>query len=218
MAPVFGAESPLQLPLSSHSMYFGILAALSHTFSLRAWEWVLKLNSLISFLKMIFHIKNSWICSYLQNSCDCIALHCIVALQQFFRINFQETLVLGSEPLSVSISFIVWLTGAETVVGVVDFKSSPVYFHVQRRSNYMRTGPTIPFDIERLNIGSGMSIASGMFKAPKSGIYFYSFTGLKDRPNCDLLSGPAGPGSLVGPIHSTLSWKTRQSVGRSNET
>jgi C1q-related factor len=70
----------------------------------------------------------------------------------------------------------------ENFVGVVDVKSSPVYFHVQRNSTYNITGTAIPFQIERLNVGGGMNITSGIFTAPKSGIYFFSFTGLKENP------------------------------------
>ena len=95
--------------------------------------------------------------------------------------NFQETEVLVGEHLSVSI-FNVVLTGMDTAVGVVDVKSSPVYFHVQRNSTYSITGTKIPFQIERLNVGGGMNITSGIFTAPKSGIYFFSFSGLKDFP------------------------------------
>ena len=95
--------------------------------------------------------------------------------------NFQEAKVLVGEHLSVSI-FNVVLTGMDTAVGVVDVKSSPVYYHVQRNSTYSITGTKIPFQIERLNVGGGMNIFSGIFTAPKSGIYFFSFSGLKDFP------------------------------------
>ncbi len=89
----------------------------------------------------------------------------------------------------------------------------------------MRTGPTIPFDIERLNIGSGMSIASGMFTAPKSGIYFFSFTALKDRPddtlridlyhNSNLITRAEGTGVkrlLTAALSSTLSLKSGDQI------
>jgi C1q-related factor len=70
----------------------------------------------------------------------------------------------------------------ETTVGVVDVKSSPVYFHVQRNSSYYTTGTIIPFHIARLNVGGGMNITSGIFTAPKSGIYFFSFSAVKEDP------------------------------------
>ena len=69
----------------------------------------------------------------------------------------------------------------ETAAGVVDVKSSPVYFYVQRNEPYNISG-TIPFQNERLNVGRGMNITSGIFTAPKSGIYFFSFSGVKDVP------------------------------------
>jgi C1q-related factor len=68
----------------------------------------------------------------------------------------------------------------ETAVGVVDVKSSPVYFYVQTTETYDNAGTIIPFDTEQLNVGGGMNITSGIFTAPKSGIYFFSFNGLKD--------------------------------------
>ena len=55
------------------------------------------------------------------------------------------------------------LTGMETAMGVVDVKSWPVYFHVQKNQTYTLVGTTIPFQIERLNVGGGMNISSGIF-------------------------------------------------------
>ena len=70
----------------------------------------------------------------------------------------------------------------ETAIGVVDVKSSPVYFHVQRDQMYTSVGTTIPFQVVRLNVGGGMNITSGIFTAPVSGIYHFSFTAIKNRP------------------------------------
>ena len=108
----------------------------------------------------------------------------------------------------------------ETAVGVVDVKSSPVYFYVQRRSTYLRTGSTIPFEIVRLNVGGGMNINSGIFTAPKSGIYLFSFTALKDRPantlrvdlyhNLNVITRAEGTGVkglFTATVSSTLSLK-----------
>jgi C1q-related factor len=113
----------------------------------------------------------------------------------------------------------------ETAVGVVVFKSSPVYFHVQRSSTYSSVGTTIPFQIERLNVGGGMNLASGIFTAPKSGIYFFSFTGLKQYDNVyaavDLYhnsnhittaAGTAVNGHLTETLSSTLSLKSGDQI------
>ena len=43
-------------------------------------------------------------------------------------------------------------------MGVVDVKSTPVYFHVQRNQMYSIVGTTIPFQVVRLNVGGGMNI------------------------------------------------------------
>ena len=109
----------------------------------------------------------------------------------------------------------------ETAVGVVDVKSSPVYFHVQRNSTYSLANTTIPFEIEQLNVGGGMNITSGIFTAPKSGIYFFSFTGLKTVAanniwvffyhNSNHITGAHAPnvsGALTVTLSSTLSLKS----------
>jgi len=117
--------------------------------------------------------------------------------------------------------------GIETAVGVVDVKSSPVYFHVQRNETYTLTGTTIPFNIERLNVGGGMNITSGIFTAPKSGIYFFSFVGIKHSSasrnlNVDLLHNSSlitptttwvnADGAFTVSLSSTLSLKSGDQI------
>ena len=38
---------------------------------------------------------------------------------------------------------------------------------------------TIPFDREVINFGNAMNLTSGIFTAPKSGTYFFVFSGVK---------------------------------------
>jgi hypothetical protein len=62
-------------------------------------------------------------------------------------------------------------------------KSYPTYFFVQRLSNnYNQTNTSIPFDIERLNVGGAMNLQTGKFTAPRAGKYFFSFIGLFGFP------------------------------------
>lgn len=68
------------------------------------------------------------------------------------------------------------LSGLETVIGVNDIKSQPVYFYVQRKTNFTTWNTPMPFEIEKLNVGGGMNLKTGVFTAPKSGAYFFSFS------------------------------------------
>ena len=75
-----------------------------------------------------------------------------------------------------------YFSGFETRIGYVDVKSTPIYFYVQRNSNFNATKTPIPFDVERLNVGGAMDLASGKFTVPRNGIYAFSFTGVAYLP------------------------------------
>nr|CAH0107894.1 unnamed protein product [Daphnia galeata] len=62
-------------------------------------------------------------------------------------------------------------------IGSNDIKSMPTYFYVTRISPFSTTNTPIPFDLAKVNIGNAMELASGKFRAPRPGIYFFSFTG-----------------------------------------
>ena len=70
----------------------------------------------------------------------------------------------------------------EKWIGHADIKSEPVYFYVQRNGPFSATNVAIPFDVERVNIGNVMELTSGIFTAPRTGTYFFSFSGMASFP------------------------------------
>ncbi|EFX69011.1 vertebrate gliacolin-like protein [Daphnia pulex] len=67
--------------------------------------------------------------------------------------------------------------GFQKWIGYADVKSAPVHFYVQRNSNFFSENTSIPFDLALVNEGNAMNLTSGIFTAPRPGIYFFSFTG-----------------------------------------
>jgi hypothetical protein len=66
------------------------------------------------------------------------------------------------------------------VIGYNDVKnlSSSVYFHVQRSSPYKTLSTPIAYQQANLNIGTAMNITTGVFTAPTSGVYYFSFVSI----------------------------------------
>ena len=62
----------------------------------------------------------------------------------------------------------------------MDVKSKSVHFFVQRSSDFSSANVVIPFDLERLNVGGAMNLATGIFTVPVDGIYHFEFSALRD--------------------------------------
>ncbi len=68
----------------------------------------------------------------------------------------------------------------QQLIGVVDVKSTQVYFYAQKSTSYSTVGTGVPFDLIELNVGNAFS-SSGEFVAPRPGIYYFAFSGISDN-------------------------------------
>jgi hypothetical protein len=73
-------------------------------------------------------------------------------------------------------------TDLQKWIGYADVKSAPVHFYVQRNSSFNTQSTPIPFELMVINEGNAMNLTSGIFTAPRPGIYFFSFMGLAQFP------------------------------------
>ncbi len=61
----------------------------------------------------------------------------------------------------------------------------PVYFYVQRGTNFNLTNTPIQFELVVNNVGNAMNVDTGIFTAPVTGTYFFSVSGMVDFPFTD---------------------------------
>lgn len=76
-----------------------------------------------------------------------------------------------------------FFTGMESPIGNVEVKTKSVYFHVFRNTSFSSDQTTVPFEIERINVGGAMDLKTGIFTAPLPGTYRFQFYGLKNESN-----------------------------------
>jgi len=120
-------------------------------------------------------------------------------------------------------------SGYETRIGINDIITSPVQFYVQRSTNWATINSNIQFELERLNVGGAMNLASGVFTAPKAGTYSFAFSAVGNGGNVgnayvnmrlngnsigngdSYVTGSAG-GILTGSIHAILKLKVGDQI------
>ena len=110
-------------------------------------------------------------------------------------------------------------------------KSLPVYFYAQKNAPHKVQGSRIPFELTRLNVGGAMNPSTGIFTAPRNGIYSFHFSGIAHYPpsssmsivrvalmlNGDIIGRSASDTNdnaayFTHSLHSTLELKTGDKV------
>jgi hypothetical protein len=132
----------------------------------------------------------------------------------------------------LQLSFFFNSIGFQKFIGYADVKSTPVYFYVQRNTSFYDEYTPIPFQLARVNVGNAMNLTSGIFTAPRPGIYFFSFAVTASLLSSDStvyssilylngdIIGSTGVLEIIGPVDqdtpmsfpSTLNLKTGDQI------
>ncbi|XP_046640992.1 caprin-2-like isoform X2 [Daphnia pulicaria] len=101
----------------------------------------------------------------------------------------------------------------QKMIGTVNVKSAAVYFHAQMSKTYSAALTTVPFDSIKLNVGTALNPATGIFVAPTSGKYYFAYSGLSDagvraRVRMQMANAGTTNWKLVGEGYGDPSYKT----------
>jgi len=107
----------------------------------------------------------------------------------------------------------------ESRLGYVDVKSSDsgIYFYVQIGNRSFASAGVLRYDRQVFNSGGGMNLKSGVFTAPKAGIYVISFSILKNGYKFDYMEiilrlNGVGIGSSTAGVNLAANSATLQST------
>lgn len=79
--------------------------------------------------------------------------------------------------------------------------TSGIHFFVQRKTPLNYDG-VVTFEIEKLNVGGAIEFSTGIFTTPKTGIYHFTFSGIRDK----------GPEDTYVELHRTTGSQTDKIV------
>ena len=100
----------------------------------------------------------------------------------------------------------------QTIIGIVDVKSTAVYFHAQLTSTYSSVNTGVVFGSIKLNLGNALNPETGVFVAPTPGKYYFAYSGISDN-GVDVrvllqVKTVTGDWAGIGEGYGDLSYKT----------
>lgn len=82
----------------------------------------------------------------------------------------------------------IYFTFLEKRYGYVNiYSSSRIFFYAQKNTHFSKENYTIPFELATVNEGGAVNLISGIFTALKNGVYHFSFSGMADSENTELV-------------------------------